>query len=116
VFTRESGSRIRKMAMVSKSGLTELLTRDSGRIISHMELVSIPSLMEILLRAAGEKAKRMEMPLTCRRDNKIKLEMCIEENGVMARSMVKESKTGLMEQNLKACICSTKSMERALFF
>jgi len=103
------------MAMVSRSGLTELHMRDSGRTISHMELVSIPSLMETLLRAAGEKAKPMVMLLICRRDRIRKLEMSTEENGAMAKNMVKESKTGLMEPSSKVCTCSTKSMERALF-
>ena len=89
--------------------------RDNGRIIFHMVLASILSQMGIQLRAAGEKAKRMEMLPTCRRDRMAKLATCIEENGVMARNMVKEKRIGLMEPSLKVCTCSTKSTEKALF-
>lgn len=44
-----------------------------------------------------------------------KPEICIEENGGKAKSMAKESKTGLMEQSLRVSICSTKSMEKELY-
>jgi hypothetical protein len=116
VFTKENGSKIRKMDMANKFGQMEQFMRDNGRITYLMAMVSILNPMEILLREVGEKERLMEMPLTCRNPRMEKLEIFIEEIGNMAKSMAKVSRTGLMEQSLKVSTWSIRSMVRVLCF